>query len=302
MDEGPAPKIRPVLMMAIFSSLIGICAGPAYNSNAARGFLRDSGFLFGSPKPEQLLAEGIKIFQTIDVMSGGIVGLIFELAGPRITHTLGYIFFGIGIILMTDWRTLWFGMFLQGAASCFLVSSALHLANLHEKRNKFALCVLSSAAELTVFVFPALRIGLLNGLSTYSLMSIFLGVPCVGVLMTLILFPDEPFFPRSESSRLTLNRESFEEERMKVDERDRWNEDISSHNIDIITSSESTPLVIRDRNRISAMSISMVAMSDPPSKIRPVEESFQSQLLSTEWILITLLFTFFIFRVRPDIF
>lgn len=299
VDGNPKPRIHPIWMMAIFCTLMAVCSGPAYNANAFRGFLRESKFLSDLHDPESLLIESGKIFQTIDVMFGVVVGLVFNFGGPRLAQAIGYISFSLGLVLMMSSKTLWFALLLQGVAAVFILNSSLHLANLFERGNKFAISVLSSAVEISVFVFPGLRLGITYGISPAVMIYALTGVAMFGVVVTILLIPGEPFFPKSELSKKIIEEDAWEkslsEEAVmtgnKPDARDLW--------VDPEANTETTPLT-NIQLRPSRVSISFAALLDDSHAVRKSKDSFLSQLLSFEWMLITLVFSFFIFRVRSD--
>lgn len=313
---GPEPRIHPIWMVAIFSFLIAVCCGPAYNFNAFRGFLRESGFLDGAPDAAELVTESGKIFQTVDIIFGCIVGLIYEIAGPRISHGLGYVFFAVGILLMSSWKSLWFGMALQGASSVFLLNTVLHLSNLFTRGSKFVMAFFSAIVELATFIFPALRFGLSLNISGTTLLWALTSIPVIGLIATILLFPDEPFFPRSEEVREAISSKprktslSQDEVRSysKPDSRDHWGNDIetlskggdseSSTLISPSTSVQAPPMRIQ---RLSRLSISLAALAEPKETPK-IGKGVWSLLLSPEWLLITIVFSFFVFRVSFNIY
>lgn len=307
---GPQPRLHPIGMVVVFGIFLTLFAGPAYNSNGFRSFLRESGFLEGSPNPESLLIESGKIFQTMDVMLGAVVGLVFDFAGPRITHALGYVFFGTSLFLMMRWYTLWYGMLLQGCAAVFLLNSAIHIANLFERGSKFAVSIITSTVEVGFILYPGLSFACTIGAPPKILMATLIGLCVAGGVATLLLFPNEPFFPRNQQSRLKLvmNDDAEVVTGQKPDYRDDWGDPekvIPSDARTVPIDESSSLLELRnDTKRASRMSVSMIGLMEgsPSSNIgrHRREGSFLSQLLSLEWILITLVFTFMVFRVSSN--
>lgn len=314
-------KIHPVWMAVVFGSLIAVCSGPAYNFNAFRAFLRESGFLTGTEHPEQLLSDACKIFQTMDIVFGGVSGIIYEFTGPKVAHSLGYALFAIGVLLVSNWQGLWYGMALQGAASVLLFSTVLHISNLFERGSKFVLSTLSCVVELSNFVFPILRLGLMCHMSATLLLWLLVGVPISGIIVTLLLFPNKPFLPRTIESNKVLACQSGQtvEKEKAVDQGPKLSISRPSTRGEIFSSSAEKVNVLLDVNqgnehpsflrsetpvsinpdayhRLSNLSVSVAALAEPYEGLES-QQGLRSQIGSFEWVFITIFFSFFVFRV-----
>lgn len=166
--------------------------------------MRESGFLPAADEQlvEKVLANSCKLFQTAAVFFAGAAALLFEFVGPRLSHSIGYLTFSVGILCLLNQNLVYLGMTLQGFASVCLLFSVLHLSNLFVTSNQIVLAVLFAAcSELPAVVFPALRLS--TALSATALILLLATVvPVLGVIATMGLFPkQQPYQPVSESVR-----------------------------------------------------------------------------------------------------
>lgn len=136
---------------------------------------------------------------------GLITGFIFDAVGARISGVFGFMFFGVGMGLMSYTRHIATGLVIQGVSTQMTTNAVLSLTRYFKKHQYLVMGGVGAAVDTSLAAFPILlwlqNNVSLNNKNSVSLIPILFAV--FGMLLAFVVLPEKTVCKNTQSTRDT---------------------------------------------------------------------------------------------------